>query len=267
LIQKEVVLVTFNYRMGVFGFLSLDNPSLNIPGNAAFKDQRFALQWINRNIKNFGGDANNVTLFGESSGGGSAHYHMLSENSRDLFHKGIIMSGSALNPIYSTIPRNNWAKRLCQKLNFTGYLLNESHILEFFENANPQAAIKATGTLMNDEERSDKLVIAFGPTIEPYKTPESFLTRLIIELMRNHPWGNKIDILIGNCSFELSSFLPIQLLKDFNSFVPKDLKLAVDSPKRAEYAKVLKSMYYGMLEPSLTNIDGCLYVSNRPTCH
>lgn len=60
-----MILVSFNYRLGVFGFLSLENESLNIPGNAGLKDQIFALKWIQRNIRNFGGDPNNVTVFGK----------------------------------------------------------------------------------------------------------------------------------------------------------------------------------------------------------
>jgi cholinesterase len=66
ILQKDVILVSFNYRCGVFGFLSLDDPELNIPGNAGLKDQTFALKWVQRNIKNFGGDPGNVTIFGES---------------------------------------------------------------------------------------------------------------------------------------------------------------------------------------------------------
>jgi carboxylesterase type B len=64
LLQKDVIVVSFNYRLGIIGFLSLDDESLNIPGNAGLKDQVFALKWVQRNIKNFGGDPDNVTIFG-----------------------------------------------------------------------------------------------------------------------------------------------------------------------------------------------------------
>jgi cholinesterase len=64
--QKDVVLVTFNYRLGPIGFLSLKDPNLGVPGNAGLKDQTMALKWVQKNIEKFGGDAENVTIFGES---------------------------------------------------------------------------------------------------------------------------------------------------------------------------------------------------------
>ena len=65
-IDKEMVVVAFNYRLGVMGFLSLENPFLEVPGNAGLKDQVFALKWIQRNIAYFGGDPKQCTVFGES---------------------------------------------------------------------------------------------------------------------------------------------------------------------------------------------------------
>lgn len=66
LLEKDVVFFSFNYRLGVIGFLSLDDPALEIPGNQGLKDQVFALQWVHRNIEKFGGDKNRCTIFGES---------------------------------------------------------------------------------------------------------------------------------------------------------------------------------------------------------
>lgn len=92
--DKDVVLVTFDYRLGVMGFLSTDDDSA--PGNWALKDQVAALQWVQLNIGGFGGDGDKVTIFGQSAGGVSVHYHMLSPQSRGLFHAAISQSSAAL---------------------------------------------------------------------------------------------------------------------------------------------------------------------------
>ncbi|CAD7078545.1 unnamed protein product [Hermetia illucens] len=65
--SENVVLVSIAYRVSILGFLSLKDPSLGIPGNAGLKDQIMALKWVRDNIANFGGDPNNVTVFGESA--------------------------------------------------------------------------------------------------------------------------------------------------------------------------------------------------------
>jgi carboxylesterase type B len=98
LITEDVVVVTINYRLGLLGFLSLDNPTLGVPGNAGLKDIVMALKWVQKNIRQFGGDPNNVTIFGQSSGAAAVHLLTLSPMSRGLFHKAIGQSGSALNP-------------------------------------------------------------------------------------------------------------------------------------------------------------------------
>jgi cholinesterase len=66
LLQKDMVQVRLNYRVGPIGFLSLKDPELGIPGNAGLKDQVFALKWVQRNIEKFGGDPKQVTVFGTS---------------------------------------------------------------------------------------------------------------------------------------------------------------------------------------------------------
>ena len=78
LMIEDIVLVSINYRLGALGFLSLQNPELGVPGNAAFKDMVMALQWVQANIEYFSGDASNVTIFGESAGSGSVHLLVLS---------------------------------------------------------------------------------------------------------------------------------------------------------------------------------------------
>jgi para-nitrobenzyl esterase len=99
LAKQGVVVVSINYRLGRFGFfahpaLTGENPSGPL-GNYAFMDQIAALQWVKRNIAAFGGDAGNVTIFGESAGGGSVNHLMASPAARGLFHKAISQSGLA----------------------------------------------------------------------------------------------------------------------------------------------------------------------------
>lgn len=73
IVEKDVIMVSISCRLGIFGFLSFKDPQMGIPGNAGLKDQTMALKWIKENISFFGGDPNNITIFGNSSGGGAIH--------------------------------------------------------------------------------------------------------------------------------------------------------------------------------------------------
>ena len=97
---KDVVLVSVNYRLGVFGFLthpelSAESPN-GVSGNYGILDQIEALKWIRKNIAQFGGDPDNVTIFGQSAGAGSVKTLCESPLARGLFHKAVIMSGGGL---------------------------------------------------------------------------------------------------------------------------------------------------------------------------
>ena len=102
LAQKGVVLVSMNYRHGLFGYfahpeLSAESPH-NSSGNYAILDQIQALKWVQDNISAFGGDPDNVTLFGCSAGAASIHGLVVSPLARGLFHKAIPQSGSLYFP-------------------------------------------------------------------------------------------------------------------------------------------------------------------------
>lgn len=74
--RNDIVLVTFNYRVGPLGFITTGNNI--IPGNNGLKDQVAALEWVHRNIQNFKGDPNKITISGLSAGGASVDYMFLS---------------------------------------------------------------------------------------------------------------------------------------------------------------------------------------------
>ena len=99
--KKDVIVVTVNYRLGPLGFLSLGTET--VPGNGGLRDQNLALIWIKENIVNFGGNPEMVTLFGQSSGSFSIAMHLMSPLSKELFHRVILQSGTALQPSWGPI--------------------------------------------------------------------------------------------------------------------------------------------------------------------
>lgn len=97
LIQEDIVLVTIQYRLGVLGFLGFEDPEAGISGNAGFKDQVLALKWVQENIHFFGGNPNQVTIFGESAGSASIQLLVVSPMTKGLYHRAIAQSGAATN--------------------------------------------------------------------------------------------------------------------------------------------------------------------------
>jgi para-nitrobenzyl esterase len=98
--QGRMVVVTANYRAGVLGFLAIPGIDAAFNGDLGLEDQRLALRWVQRNIAAFGGDPDNVTLAGESAGGGSICQHLVSpDRVRGLFHKAIVQSAGCLQPM------------------------------------------------------------------------------------------------------------------------------------------------------------------------
>jgi juvenile-hormone esterase len=109
--DEEVVLVTINYRLGVFGFLSTGDASIR--GNMGLKDQVLSLKWIKENIEAFGGNPDQITIFGESAGGASVHYLLLSPQTPGLFQRAISQSGVATEPFAYDTPEG--AKAFARK--------------------------------------------------------------------------------------------------------------------------------------------------------
>ncbi|XP_020282996.1 venom carboxylesterase-6-like isoform X1 [Pseudomyrmex gracilis] len=171
LLDHDLVLVTINFRLGPLGFLSTQDEEC--PGNLGLKDQAQAMRWVQENIAAFNGDPNNVTIFGESAGGASVHYHMISSLSRGLFHRGISQSGTFYSPW--TIMSQESAKK---KLELLGSHLNcpvnttSKDLLECLRLKTPQEII---GTDRIFQTFGYCPMIPFRPVIEP-DHPGAFLT-------------------------------------------------------------------------------------------
>ncbi len=101
LAKKGIVVVTVNYRLGALGFLAhpdLFAESPEAPSNFGMLDQLAGLKWVNRNIASFGGDPANITIAGQSAGGGSVLNHLTSEMSIGYYQKAVILSGMIMFP-------------------------------------------------------------------------------------------------------------------------------------------------------------------------
>ncbi|KAK3579042.1 hypothetical protein CHS0354_029898 [Potamilus streckersoni] len=116
-LEGDVIVVTINYRLGLFGFLSTMDDFA--PGNFGLWDQHLAMIWVKENIADYGGDPSNITIFGESAGGYSVGMHIISRMSRGLFQRAISESGTTLSPRALVTNALHVARRLGQILNCT----------------------------------------------------------------------------------------------------------------------------------------------------
>ncbi|XP_046677470.1 acetylcholinesterase-like [Homalodisca vitripennis] len=168
LIPENVILVTFNYRLGAVGFLTLG--SKVAPGNLGLTDTLLALQWIQDEISIFGGDPDHVTLFGESAGSAIVTSHYLSSLSTDLFVNAIAQSGSVLSDwaVISVAEGTRRAKVLAQALgcNITE---NDRTLLSCLQKADINDIVaKQSIVLPSEEIISGSGGLRFVPVLDSY---------------------------------------------------------------------------------------------------
>ncbi|CAB3231548.1 unnamed protein product [Arctia plantaginis] len=138
LVKRGIIVITVNYRLGPYGFLCLDDPT--VPGNQGMKDQIEALRWIKKYIGAFNGNPNKVTIAGESYGGGAVDLHLYSEYEM-LFDKAIVQSGSIFDEGFYVKPDKNAAIKIAQHL---GHRVNETKdALKELANENPRSVMSA----------------------------------------------------------------------------------------------------------------------------
>ncbi|XP_049802599.1 cholinesterase 1-like isoform X1 [Schistocerca nitens] len=252
LVERGVIVVTLNYRLGVLGFLSLENELA--PGNLGLKDQHLALRWVRRNIRAFGGDPDDVTLFGESAGAASVHYHLLSGMSKGLFSRAIAQSGSALSPwAFCAAPRQR-ALSLAASLGLPGGS-SDRQLLEFLSQLPAERLLSDTKAALSDRDRRRLFNFVFVPSVEP-AVAGAFLTQEPAALMaqglsRSLPYLT--GVLSAECNFFTSvtvsgSLSTNESLRNFNenfeAIIGPDLRLRDVSDQKAA-AALIRKFYYG----------------------
>ncbi|GFV35312.1 acetylcholinesterase [Trichonephila clavipes] len=195
----EAIVVSMNYRVGVFGFL--DAGTKDSQANAGLFDQSLALKWVKENIQHFGGDPNSITIFGESAGAISVSLHMISPISKNLFNRAIIQSGSSYNPHIIDSPsvaqfKVNTLAQMIDCANDTHNIAtNPSAVVHCLKKKDAMALAKTENTITSKTVTFS--TPSFGNDFLPKSPLESFKSGEI----------SPVDVLIGNMKDEGTLFL------------------------------------------------------------
>jgi para-nitrobenzyl esterase len=170
--EGRLVVVSANYRLGVFGFMAHPAFDAATNGDLGLEDQRFAMAWVQRNIAAFGGDPDNVTIAGESAGAGSVCMHLISpERVSGLFHKAIVQSAGCLQPMptveESLTSSNALWKKVAAKFGCdTGATAGSAASLACMRGKKVEDLLTAQGEASSG-------VMSFGPSIGNSSVPRS----------------------------------------------------------------------------------------------
>ncbi|XP_040266544.1 fatty acyl-CoA hydrolase precursor, medium chain-like isoform X2 [Bufo bufo] len=189
---ENVVVVSTNYRLGIPGFFSTGDKKF--PGNYAFLDQVAALQWVQENIADFGGDPGCVTIFGESAGAMSVTAVMLSPLAKGLFHRAIAESGTVIHAGFIASSPEELVPYQELVANISGCDL--ASLADCLKKKSEKEFLAITQTM--------------GVTAFPGSVHGVFLPKPVKEMMANKE-GNKVPFLIGINNQEFGWALP-QLL-------------------------------------------------------
>nr|CAD7430493.1 unnamed protein product [Timema monikensis] len=223
----------------------------DVSANNGLRDQTMALSWVQDNIEQFGGDPDNVTIFGESAGGGSVHHLLLSPLTKGLFHKAIPMSGSAFCPwavIEGTVLKER-TLRLGQGLGFKD--VNEGQSLADFLRTIPVNELVASQSKTLDEKDLNSKQIPFLPTIDD-SSLNAFLPDTPAKLIKSEHFHN-VPIMTGTTSAEglviylVGQFDARNLSKineDIEILLPTHSTLKRGSKKSLEVAAKIKAFYF-----------------------
>ncbi len=232
--KKGVVMVSFNYRLGIEGFLKIKD----VPTNIGIRDQIAALKWVQDNIAAFGGDPGNVTIFGESAGAISVGVLLTSPAAKGLFKKAIMQSGSGqavLSTEQADRIANQYAKTLRIKNTREAYMkFTPEELLA----SQPKVSPKMVKLETEDFPDPSGGVSLYFPVVDG-----EIVTQIPLVNARKGA-GSDCDLLIGYNTDEMNYFLvPTGLLKKIKSNFVLNLAVKKVHPAPAALIAVYKKTY------------------------
>ncbi|XP_075211790.1 venom carboxylesterase-6-like [Lycorma delicatula] len=246
LLDKDIVLVVINYRIGVLGFASTEDEE--ILGNFGLKDQILAMKWIQENIASYGGNPDSVTIFGVCAGGSSTHYHTLSQQSKGLFHRAIAMSGAADSPWAISAPGkvSRYVMKTGEKLNCSTSSTKE--LAACLSNI-PAPLLVETGLKFIMWEGKDP-IMPYTPVFER-EGDESFIT------VKSFTSNSNVPMIIGATSDEAANKVAVfynspagidnvleSLDENFTDIAPVSLFFDDKAENPAEVSRQIKEFFF-----------------------
>ncbi|RZC31840.1 COesterase domain containing protein [Asbolus verrucosus] len=242
-LDRDIVLITMNYRIGSLGFISLGKDA---PGNNGLRDQVVAMKWVKNNIAAFGGDPDSVTLYGYSSGAWSITLHIVSPMSRGLFHKAILGSGSALG--YWPLPKNQ-IELAKKQARFVGCPDNTPK--EILDCLKTKPAEELANSLPQFAEIGYDPILIWSPVIEEDFGQQRFLHDHPIKLIESGHFEN-IPVVAGITKDEIADravalLSNATLLKEYNSnfekYAPISFLYERGTEKSRQVSRAIRKFY------------------------
>lgn len=207
--KGDVVVVTLNHRLNVLGFLDLADfgPEYASSGNAGLLDLVAALQWVKNNAEAFGGDPDNITIFGQSGGGGKVSILCATPAAKGLFHKAIVQSGSTLNTMTS-----DWSRRIGRAVvkelgleNNVNAIAKVPYTELLAAATNAVQKVRAEVEAENGTGTGDTFIFGWAPNVDGKVLPSQPFADGAPEQSRDIP------MLIGTtkCEFSATTYVPM----------------------------------------------------------
>ncbi len=242
--KGDVVVVTLNHRLNVLGFLDLSayGEEYAKSGNAGLLDLVAALEWVKKNIAAFGGDASNVTIFGQSGGGGKVSTLLATPSASGLFHKAIVQSGAMLRTMEA-----KWSQKIAAQTIKNLGVRNVEELKAMPYEQLLAAGEKAIATVRAEADKEGVASFIFGwaPTVGGHVLPRQpfdpvapeqskyipvmigttlheFTSSTYVPMFRNISQENAVKVLEGKYGEKAGEFVEI-FAKAYPDYQPKDL--------------------------------------------
>ncbi len=251
--KGDVVVVSINHRLNILGYLDLSayGEKYKQSANLSILDMKAALEWVKANIANFGGDPNNVTIFGQSGGGAKVNTLMAMPSAKGLFHKAINQSGAFRTAMLEKTETQLIAAEVLKALNLEASQVDEIQKIPFQQLSD--AGKKALKIVADKMKAEGKPVIGFGlswgPSHDGEVLPYQLFSNEAFEMSKNIP------LLIGTTKNEFTPFMGMATYNNTQEQVLEAIKKRYNTKADAYLADVKKAYPNDKKPSDLLDID------------